>query len=123
MEVVFSSKKVEKQCTDLTAAKKLVEGDDAVARGLLARINMFKQAVTIKDIIVQKQLHFHKLNDRGRKKLDGYFAIDVKGRRSPWRLIIQPLDDEGNPFIPCNIDEIADIVRVVGIEEASKHYE
>lgn len=83
MEVVFSSKKVEKQCTDLTAAKKLVGGDDAVARGLLARINMFKQAVTIKDIIVQKQLHFHKLNDRGRKKLDGYFAIDVKRRAQP----------------------------------------
>lgn len=123
MEVIFSSKKVEKQCTNLAAAKKLMGGDDAVARGLLAKINMFKQAVTIKDIIVQKQLHFHKLNNTGRRNLEGYFSIDIKGRRCPWRLIVQPLNDEGEPFIPCNIDEIADIVRVVGIEEASKHYE
>lgn len=38
-------------------------------------------------------------------------------------IIVQPLDDEGNPFIPCNIDEISGTVRIVEIREVSKHYE
>ena len=36
---------------------------------------------------------------------------------------MQPLDHEGLPFVHCNIDEIAMIVRIVEIEEVSKHYE
>lgn len=38
--------------------------------------------------------------------MDGFFAIDVKTRRDPWRIIIQPLDDNEEPYDPCNIDEI-----------------
>lgn len=39
----------------------------------------------------------------------GYFAIDVKSRKEPYE--------------PCNIDEIAGCVQIVGIMEVSKHYE
>ena len=49
--------------------------------------------------------------------------MDVKTSREPWRIILQPLDHEGLPFVHCNIDEIAMIVRIVEIEEVSKHYE
>ena len=52
-----------------------------------------------------------------------YFAIDVKSRRDAWRIILEPLDENQNPYNPCNIDEIAEVVRIVEIMEVSKHYE
>lgn len=123
MEVVFDSKRVEGQCRNLSAAKKLVGGNESIAVALLAKVNLLEQAVNFKDVVVQPQLHFHALSDKGRHKLAGYFAIDVKGRRCPWRLIIRPLDENHDPFTPCHIDEIAETVEVVNILEASKHYE
>lgn len=38
-------------------------------------------------------------------------------------IIVQPLDENKEPFIPCNIDEISNCVRIVEIMEVSKHYE
>ena len=61
-------------------------------------------------------------NKKG-KDLEGYFAIDVKSIREQWRIIIQPLDDDKKAYNPCNIDEIAGIVKIVEITEVSKHYE
>ena len=55
--------------------------------------------------------------------MKGFFAIDVKTRRDKWRIILQPLDEEERPFRPCNIDEIAAVVRIVEIREVSPHYE
>ena len=40
--------------------------------------------------------HFHKLSGN----MDGFFAIDVKTRRDPWRIIIQPLDENEEPYDP-----------------------
>lgn len=89
---------------------------------LLARINALEQALTLKDIAVQPQYHFHKLTNKGGRNLEGFFAIDVKSRANPWRLILQPLDEDKKPFESFSIDGMADAVRVVGIEEVSKHY-
>ena len=55
--------------------------------------------------------------------MEGYFAIDVKSIREAWRIILQPLDENEEPYNPCNIDEIAESVKNVEIEEVSKHYE
>ena len=66
-----------------------------------------------------KMFHFHKLSGN----MDGFFAIDVKTRRDPWRIIIQPLDENEEPYDPCNIDEIAGVVRIVEVKEVSNHYE
>ncbi|WP_022763549.1 hypothetical protein [Butyrivibrio sp. AD3002] len=123
MEIVYQNKKVEKQCTGLKEAKKLFGGSEALALSLLARINAIEKAETIKDIVVQKQFSFHNLHNVGKQKLDGYFAIDVKTRKDPWRIILRPLNNEREPFIPCNIDEIAEAVEIVEIKEVSKHYE
>ena len=78
---------------------------------------------TIKDIIVQPKFRFHKLNNKQGRDLEGYFAIDVKSVRDQWRIIIQPLDENHNPFIPCYIDQISPYVRIVEVMEVSKHYE
>lgn len=94
-----------------------------MALKLLSRINALRQAPTLHDIVVQPQFRFHKLSNKSGRNLEGFFAIDVKTRRDAWRLILQPLDENHEPYIPCRIDEIAGEVRVVGIEEVSKHYE
>lgn len=122
MKILFASSKIERLCTDLKVARKFFGGDEALVRGLFSRINALHSADTIKDIIVQPPFRFHKLHS-WKDESGGYFAIDVKTRREPWRIILQPLDHEGLPFVHCNIDEIAMIVRIVEIEEVSKHYE
>ncbi len=94
-----------------------------LAEKLLSRVNALAQAPTLKDIVVQPQFHFHKLLNKSGKNLEGCFAIDVKSRRDPWRLILRPLDVSKEPIESHSIDEIADSVEIVGIEEVSRHYE
>lgn len=119
MKLEYKSLKLEKQCTDIKAAKKLFGGNNDLAISLLARIRALTEAVTIKDIIVQKPFRFHKLNG----KREGQFAIDAKTKRDAWRIILEPLDESGARYVPCNIDEISMNVRIVEIVEVSKHYE
>ena len=90
---------------------------------LISRINALEQAVVLKDIVAQRQFHFHKLLNKNGKNLDGLFAIDVKTRRDPWRIILRPLNEDCERFETPNIDETANNVEIVGIEEVSKHYE
>ncbi|CDD09432.1 putative uncharacterized protein [Phascolarctobacterium succinatutens CAG:287] len=123
MQVVYESEKVKSQCTSLKVANKLFGGNAVLGRTLLSRINALEQADTIRDIIVQPAFHFHDLKNKNGRNLEGYFAIDVKSRRDQWRIILQPLNENEEPFIPCNIDEISGIVKIVEIREVSKHYE
>lgn len=123
MELIYSTDKVEEQCNSVKAAKKLFGGNVPLAHSLLARINALKQADTIKDIIVQPTFHFHNLENKYGRDLKGYFAIDVKSRKDQWRIILEPLNENKEPYDPCNIDEIAESVRIIEITEVSKHYE
>lgn len=123
MKVVYTTDKVENLCENLKVAKKFFGGNTMLAESLMARINALKQADTIKDIIVQPAFHFHKLINKSGRDLEGYFAIDVKSRREPWRIILEPLNENKESYNPCQIDEIAESVRIVEIMEVSKHYE
>ena len=123
MELVYANDRVCIQCTSLKAARKLFGGQEAMAISLLARINALRNALSIKDIIVQKPFRFHQLKNKKGKNLEGFFAIDVKTIRNPWRLILRPLDYDKRPFEPCHINEVADIVKIVEIREVSNHYE
>ena len=75
MELVYEDAKTEEQCTSLKAAKKLFGGNSVLAISLLARINALKQADTIKDIIVQPTFHFHKLENKNGRDLEGYLPL------------------------------------------------
>ncbi len=119
LQIVYKNDKVKEQCTSFKFAKKLFGGDEQLARSLLARINALSNAETLRDIIVQPTFKFHNLKG----KLEGFFAIDLKSRREPWRIIIQPLDENEEPYNPCNIDEISGTVKIIEIVEVSKHYE
>ena len=119
MRIIYANTKTEKQCSSLREATKLFGGDKKLAMSLLARVNAIEQADVIKDIIMMPNFRFHNLNGR----LNGFFAIDVKTIRDKWRIILQPLDEEEKVFDPCNIDEIAAVVKIVEIREVSAHYE
>ena len=123
MELEYANKKTELQCTSVKEANKLFGGDKSLVRSLLARIESLTAAETIKDIINQKQFRFHRLDNNGKRNLEGYFAIDVKTIKEPWRIILQPLNTDKQPYDPCNIDVIASEVRIIEIAEVSKHYE
>lgn len=123
MELVYASDKVRIQCTSVKAAKKLFGGNAELVKSLFARINALQMADTIMDIIVQPTFHFYKLGNMNRKNLEGFFAIDVKSRKEQWRVILQPLNENKEPFEPCQIDRISSYVRIVEITEVSKHYE
>ena len=123
MELVYASDKVRIQCTSVKAAKKLFGGNAELVKSLFARINALQMADTIMDIIVQPTFHFHKMGNMNRKNLEGFFAIDVKSRKEQWRVILQPLNENKEPFEPCQIDRISSYVRIVEITEVSKHYE
>lgn len=123
MELVYASDKVRIQCTSVKAAKKLFGGNAELVKSLFARINALQMADTIMDIIVQPTFHFHKLGNMNRKNLEGFFAIDVKSRKEQRRVILQPLNENKEPFEPCQIDRISSYVRIVEITEVSKHYE
>lgn len=117
MQVIFSKKKEEKVCRDFSKAQK--EYGKSVAMGIMSRINALESAKTLKDIIVMPNFRFHALN--GEEK--GLFAIDVRNKKDPWRIILEPLDEKEQRFIPCNIDEIVLKVKIIMIVEVSKHYE
>ncbi len=123
MKLIYSNDKTKEQCTSMKAEKKLFGGNDMLAKSLMARINALKQADTIRDIVVMPTFHFHKLRNKDGRDLEGYFAIDVKSRKDQWRIILEPLDENKEPYVPCNIDEIARMVRISEIMEVSKHYE
>lgn len=123
MELEYATDKVKSQCTSVKAAKKLFGGDATLTKSLLARINALERAENIKDIIVQPTFRFHDLKNKKGRNLEGYFAIDVKSIREPWRIILQPLNENTEPYVPCNIDEVSNNVRIVEIVEVSKHYE
>lgn len=123
LELEYASDKVKLQCTSVKAAKKLFGGDAVLIKNLFARINALNNADNIKDIIVQPAFRFHDLKNKKGRNLEGYFAIDVKSIREPWRIILQPLNQNKRPYYPCNIDEIAKSVKIVEITEVSKHYE
>lgn len=98
MELLYTSEKLKIQCENLKAAKKLFNGDQVLSVSLLARINALENADNLKDIVVQPTFHFHNLKNKKGRNLEGYFAIDVKSRREPWRIILQPLDEEKIPI-------------------------
>lgn len=124
MKLIYYDSKTEEICKNINKATRFFGGNKNMALSLFSRINALVNAENLKDICAQPQFHFHKLFNKGKNKnLEGYFAIDVKGRTDKWRIILEPLDDNEFPFEQCNIDIIASKVRIVGIKEVSNHYE
>lgn len=112
MEILYKNKKVKKQCTSIMRAKRDFPEKDA--KKLIHRIEFIKNVETLEDVINSPRCNFHKLKGN----LADNYAIDINGRKSPYRLIICI---EG-----YNIEEIfkkSDCITQIRIMEVSKHYE
>lgn len=90
---------------------------------LMSRVEALVAAESLKDIVIQKQFRFHKLENKGKNRLEGYYAIDVKTKKEPWRIILRPMKEKGQAYDSFSVDELADKVEIVEIREVSNHYE
>lgn len=123
MEIIYANSKVEKLCSDTATANKFFGGNNMLTASLISKINDLTSTDSLKNIILLPSYRFHNLHNKDGRNLDGYFAIDVKTKKEPWRIILQPLNENMEPYNPCRIDEIAESVKRIRIMEVSRHYE
>ena len=53
----------------------------------------------------------------------GRHALDIAGRRAGYRLVIVPLDEEGNEWAEWDINIVYRATRVIIAWEVTNHYE
>ena len=117
IEIQYKDKKVEKLCTDLKKAKKDLPAN--VAEKLHALINLIESADNLKDIDELQIYHLHSLQG----KREGQYALDVAGRRAGYRLVIIPLDADGNEWKEKDVNVVYKATEVIIAWEVSNHYE
>ncbi len=95
MEIIYFDSKVEQICCSLKTAQKFFGGNRSLALSLLDRIQELKAAPTLKEIFCcGNSMRFHNLRNSGKRDYDGLFSVDVKTRKQPWRIILQPLNED-----------------------------
>ena len=95
------------------------EYGEAVTEKLYSAIDYIESANSIADIREYPPFHFHDLKG----KRNGEYAIDL-GRRLGFRLIVRPLDANGETCNNTQIYSAAAIeIVVVQFEEVTNHYE
>lgn len=117
IEVRYRDNTVKKLCTDLKRAKR--EMPTNVAEKLYALINLMESAENLYDIANMQMYHLHPL--QGNRA--GKYALDIAGRRAGYRLIIVPLDDDGNEWEEKDVNIVYRATRIIIAWEVSNHYE
>ena len=112
MKLLYKNKKIEKLCTDSNAAKKLFGNDQKTVINFLATLNFIESSESLFSVVMYKKFKFHSLQG----KLKDCYAIDIVNRKSPWRLIVQVLDDDEK--IVSNIDDLYLIAKNIKIMKA-----
>ena len=112
MQVQYTNKTVEKQCTSLRQPKK--DFSDKIAKKLLKLVNFIESADNLASVIAFPMYHFHDL--KGNR--EGQYAMDIDGRRGSYRLIVcfHDVDKE-------TIFSNASSIEIIQIEEVSNHYD
>jgi len=121
VKVKYKNKKVQKQCTNLKEAQKAFS--DKITKKLFATINYIDNAKNLGDIINMPIYHFHHLKQDKRISSKYQYAIDIDGRKSPYRLIITPLDCNEEVVTSTDLKELNNCTNVLLVLEVSKHYE
>jgi Plasmid maintenance system killer protein. len=115
----YKTKKAEKLCTNLKKSRK--ELGTRVSDALFGLINLLETSESLEDINALRIYKLHKLVGN----LKGLYALDIDGRSSSYRLVIQPLNNS-NEIIMNNenleIRQFYRSVNIIKIEEVSKHY-
>lgn len=113
MKVFYNNNKTKKICENIKEARKKYNEKNGTS--LLGIITHIKSSDGIMDIINFPRYNFHKYNNKD------IFSIDIGGRRSNCRLLIELLDKDGKKFEPCNIDEIYEDVKCILIRGVENH--
>lgn len=117
MEIIYRNKKTEKLCTNPKYARKVF--GPKIGEKLLQKISLLEGMECLHDAVMYRPFHFHslKLNRKGQH------ALDVAGRRENHRIIIEPLDDNGEKYETPDIHLISKSTKVILIIEVSDdHY-
>lgn len=116
IRIIYRDKKVKNLCTNFNEAKK--EFNVNVAEKLFAIINFLENADCLNDINALQIYHLHPL--QGTRK--GQFALDL-GRRLGYRLIIIPVDKNGEEWKENDINVVYKATDIVIVWEVTNHYE
>lgn len=90
-----------------------------VAVKLHALINLLESSENLRDIAEMQIYHLHPLHG----KRDGQYALDVAGRRAGYRLIIIPIDGDGNEWKEKDVEVVYKSTEIIIAWEVSNHYE
>nr|WP_281273216.1 type II toxin-antitoxin system RelE/ParE family toxin [Companilactobacillus insicii] len=115
----YATKKVEKMCTNLKKSRK--ELGARTAEALFGLINLLESSASLEDINALRIYKVHKLTGNR----NNHYALDIDGRASSYRLIIQPIDLDNEVVINrenLNIQLFYSSINIVRVEEVSKHY-
>ena len=114
MKLIYTNKTVEKQCTELRRAKK--DFSDKIAVKLHLLINFLEAADSLASVTAFPKYHFHQL--KGKRQGQGQFALDIDGRRSSYRLIVEFREEDLEKVFSSPVE-----IEILKIEEVSNHYE
>ncbi|WP_199669444.1 type II toxin-antitoxin system RelE/ParE family toxin [Erysipelatoclostridium sp. AM42-17] len=90
IKIQYHDNNVKKLCTNFKKAKKDLPAK--IAEKLHALVNLIESSDNLQDIAEMKIYHLHPL--KGKRK--GQYALDIAGRSTGYRLIIIPVDKNGN---------------------------
>ena len=119
MIIRYKNVHIERICTVESIAKKNFDHVRYVEK-LMSLISLIEQSPTLSDLIAFQNTHFHATDFYVKNS----YGLDIAGRKSMYRLIIVPLDDDGNEIVRDDtfFDRCKQI-KILRIEEVSKHYE
>lgn len=105
-------------CTDLKKSRKKLGAQ--TADSLFGLINLLESASTLQDVNVLQIYHLHKLVGNRQHQ----YALDIDGRHNSYRLLVQPVNIDGEVVINKGEDllQFYGNIRIIKIEEVSKHY-
>ncbi len=116
IKIKYKSKRLERQCTNYTLAKR--DFGVQVAEKLFSLIEFMNNACSLNDVAVIPTYHLHPLHGTR----NGEFALDL-GRRLGRRLIVRSLNEEGKKWDTNDTGIIYKSTFVVLVLEVSNHYE
>lgn len=90
-----------------------------IAEKLHALINLIETSKDFRDVANMQIYHLHPL--QGKRK--GQYALDIAGRRAGYRLLVVPLDEDGNEWEMKDTDMIYKFTKILIIQEVTNHYE
>ena len=117
MKIIYSNKKTEKLCEDFSKAVKALNKEVATKLSIL--LNAIESFPSLLDLLGLPQYRLHAL---GQNRQHQYSFVIHKGYK--WRLIVYPLDDNGNLLKnEGNEREMLSKAVMVEILEVSEHYD